>query len=210
MGKEADAGIYWRPDINAWWPRYDHKPERCFQFVAEGLGAIPVAQRYLRKTRQCVQAGGHAGFWPRRLANIFGQVFTFEPEQALFECLRRNTEGEARVHAYPQALGACHGAAMLKSHVSAGSWRIDPEGEHAVEVRTIDGLNLEACDAIFLDVEGYEVEALKGAARTIEACRPLILVELLPRSKDAIDAHLVSINYRQAARFGRDGIYVPQ
>jgi len=200
--------LYWRADIEAWWPRYDHKPEKCFEFVTNGLGAIGVARRFLKRARACVQAGGHAGYWPRHLAEIFGHVYTFEPEPVLFECMYRNCRGVQNMTAYPHALGATHGTALLKSHVSAGSWRIDPAGELDVEVVPIDGLHLPYCDAIFLDVEGYEVEALKGAQQTIKRCRPLILVELLPRSAEAIEAHLDSLNYRQVARFGRDGIYV--
>ena len=202
-----EAEIYWRADIEAWWPRYDHKPEKCFQFVTNGLGATRVARRFLKNSGACVQAGGHAGYWPKHLAEFFGHVYTFEPEPVLFECMTRNCRDVRNMTAYPLALGAVHGAAMLKSHVSAGSWRIDPAGELGVEVQTIDMLHLPYCDAIFLDVEGYEVEALKGAAETIKRCRPLILVELLPRSAAAIEDHLARLQYKQVARFGRDGIY---
>lgn len=209
MAQEESAGIYWRTDIKAWWPRYDHKPEKCYEFVQHGLGAIDVARRWLKRTRACVQAGGHAGYWPQKLAGIFDHVHTFEPEPALFDCLERNVSAQ-NVTTYAAAIGAAPGRALLKSHVSAGSWRIDEGGELEVEVRSIDGLQLTDCDALFLDIEGYEVEALKGAARTVKVCRPLILVELLPRSAPAIEKHLLGLNYRQVARFGRDGIYLPR
>lgn len=203
-----ESEIYWRDDIAAWWPRYDHKPVKCFEFVTNGLGAIQVARRFLKNTRACVQAGGHAGYWPKHLALFFGHVYTFEPEPALFECMSRNCAQVPNMTAYPIALGAQHGKARLKSHVSAGSWRIDAAGETEVELWPIDTLHLPHCDAIFLDVEGYEVEALQGAADTIKRCRPLILCELLPRSVAAIEEHLRKLKYRQVARFGRDGIYV--
>jgi len=209
VAEEENDAIYWRTDIRAWWPRYDHKPEKCYEFVAHGLGAIDAARRWLRKSRAAVQAGGHAGYWPRKLAGIFDHVYTFEPEPALFACLERNCR-EPNVSAYMCGLGAKFGQVSFRSHVSAGSWRVDPEGEHTIEVRPIDSLHLEHCDALFLDIEGYEVEALKGAAQTIKVCRPLILVELLPRSKESIEQHLLALNYRQVARYGRDGIYLPK
>lgn len=201
--------IYFRRDINAWWPRYDHNPVKCFEFVTHGLGAIRVARRFLKRSRACVQAGGHAGYWPKHLAEFFGHVHTFEPEPALYECMVRNCRDVPNLTTYPQALGDRHGAARLKSHVSAGSWRIDPAGELGVEVRTIDGLHLEHCDAIFLDIEGFEAVALQGALETIKRCQPLILCELLPRSADAIEEALARLQYKQVARFGRDGIYTP-
>lgn len=206
----AENEIYWREAIGAWWPRYDHKPEKCFEFVQHGLGALTLAHHYLRNARSCVQAGGHAGYWPRHLAEMFSTVYTFEPEPALFECLLRNCMSDRNIVASGKGLGASAGRARFKSHVSAGSWRVDEAGEHEIELTTVDLLNLEDCDGLFLDVEGYEVEALKGAAATIKRCQPLILVELLPRSAAAIQSHLARLLYKQVARFGRDGIYLPR
>lgn len=209
MAEEESAGIYWRSDIKAWWPRYDHKPEKCFEFVAHGLGAIDAAMRWQQRRRACIQAGGHAGYWPKKLAELFDHVYTFEPEPALFACLERNCAAQ-NVTAYAVGLGSNYGRAKMRSHVSAGSWRVDPDGDHDIELWPIDSLHLDHCDAIFLDIEGYEVEALWGATQTVRVCRPLILVELLPRSAPAIEDHMKHLNYRQVARFGRDGIYLPK
>jgi hypothetical protein len=41
----------------------------------------------------------------------------------------------------------------------------------------IDDLNLERCDLIHLDIEGFELHALKGAVNTIQTCRPIIALE---------------------------------
>ena len=41
----------------------------------------------------------------------------------------------------------------------------------------MDGLGLEACHLIKLDIEGMEVEALRGAEKTIGAHRPILYVE---------------------------------
>jgi FkbM family methyltransferase len=206
MGEETVGGFRWRDDLKAWWPDYDHDPVRCMQFVRHGLPAIDAAVRYCRGWHLAVQAGGHAGFWPKRLAELFLHVYTFEPEPILFECLRRNCQAP-NVAAFKFGLGAAAGRVPFKSHVSAGSWRVDPAGESLVTLMTVDALALDHCDAIFLDIEGYEVEALRGAEQTIERFRPVILCELLPRSKDSIDKWLQAHGYRLVERYGRDGIY---
>jgi FkbM family methyltransferase len=208
---EKTAGFRYREDLEAWWPDYDHKPEKCKQFVDHGLPAIDVAVQRCRGAEVAVQAGGHAGFWPKRLREIFRKVYTFEPEPILYECMVRNTAssepGAGTVYFYPLGLGAEVGRARFKSHVSAGSWRVDPAGEYEIELTTVDSLELPACDAIFLDIEGYEAKALIGARKTVARYKPVILCELLPRSAEAIEAWMHVNGYKQVARFGRDGIY---
>jgi hypothetical protein len=61
-----------------------------------------------------------------------------------------------------------------------------------------------------LDIEGYEVEALKGAAGTIERCRPIIHLEEWARSKAAIRQHMVELNYLPVAAVHGDVIYRPR
>lgn len=207
MGEKK--GYRFRTDLNAWWPDYDHAPEKCIQFVRHGLPAIDTALPFCRDRRVAIQAGGHAGFWPKALAEKFGTVLTFEPEPVLFQCLLLNCPAE-NVHAFRLGLGAQAGHANFKSHVSAGSWRVDDAGEHQIGITTIDGFLRRDVDAIFLDIEGYEVEALKGAAETIKHCRPMILCELLPRSRQDIERWLTGEGYTMAARYGRDGVFIPK
>lgn len=58
------------------------------------------------------------------------------------------------------------------------------DGKRSTEVRivTIDGAVPEdrRISIIHLDVEGYEERALTGALRTIQRCRPMLLVETAP------------------------------
>lgn len=199
-------GISYRADLGCWFPLYDHSPVKCMQFVRNGLPAVDRVALRSRRRRVAVQAGGHAGFWPKRLAELFDQVHTFEPEDALYECMTRNCTAE-NVTMYRHGLGAHSGTAQFKSHVSAGSWRVDPVGEHSITLITVDALNLENLDALLLDIEGYEVEALRGAQLAIVKFRPVILVEMLPRSSEAIDGWLKDHHYACVERYGRDAIY---
>jgi FkbM family methyltransferase len=47
----------------------------------------------------------------------------------------------------------------------------------SVTVSTLDSLELKRCDLIKVDVEGMELEVLRGAAATIERCHPILYVE---------------------------------
>lgn len=209
---EALEGITYRPDFGAWWPDYDHKPEKCFGFVQKGLPDMDATIALCKHHQIAVQAGGHAGLWPLKLSKHFRTVLTFEPEPMLFECLRRNVAEADNIAYFNMALAEHEGTVMMRPHVSAGSWRVDPEGTVNVTATTIDAMyrkqHLRHCNAIFLDVEGFEVDVLRGAMLTIVAYRPVLHVEELPRSKDHIRAYMQTIGYRRMREVGRDAVYV--
>lgn len=136
-----------------------------------------------------VQAGGRLGLWPLYLAEFFDHVHTFEPDPVNFVCMKRNiaehwTPAHGQIHAYNMALGGQneHGW-LVDSPESDGMHYLRKDAEPGVsgspcEVTTIDSsLMLPACDALFLDVEGFELAVLRGAIDTIVRFKPLIVVE---------------------------------
>lgn len=204
------SGITYRESLKLWWPDYDHGADKCYQFVMNRIKDMDRAIARTKGRLVCVQAGGHVGLWPMRLAERFATVYTYEPDPFLYECCKRNCVSHERVKVSQSALGAEIAVVKMMPAATAGSWRIDKEGRIPVPQITIDSLNLPACDALFLDVEGYEVEALKGAAKTIALYKPTIMVEELPRAAGAIRAHLTGLDYRCVDRIHADAIYVPK
>ena len=51
-------------------------------------------------------------------------------------------------------------------------------------VITIDSLNLQRLDFLKIDVQGLEIEVVKGAMETIKRCKPIIVVEANNPSED--------------------------
>ncbi len=45
-------------------------------------------------------------------------------------------------------------------------------------MQALDSFNIRACDALKIDVEGYELPVLQGAAGTLTRCRPFIIMEV--------------------------------
>ncbi|HEV2150711.1 MAG TPA: FkbM family methyltransferase [Longimicrobiaceae bacterium] len=130
-----------------------------------------------------VDVGGNIGYMTSVLAvraGERGRVETFEPHPVLFAELERNLArwsgrpGLARVVAHPAAVGDAPGEAMLSVADSfegnRGLSRIEAEGGPAG--RTIP-VRLESLDHVFgaderigvlkVDVEGYELNVLRGA-----------------------------------------------
>lgn len=165
------------------------------------LGSVEWAIAHARRRRTVVQAGGNVGLWPRRLAQAFDRVITFEPDAASRACLEKNVPATVEVHG--EALGAAVGVCGL-AHRSLGSHRVT-DGD-TVTVTTVDALGLQDLDYLQLDVEGYEWHALQGARDTLRRCRPLVQVELRDMTQKygqtdaAVRADLASLGYRPVSR----------
>lgn len=204
--------IHWRKGWRLFWPDYDAMPERTYAYVLKHLPDLDMTVAAAARHGLCIQAGGHVGLWPRALAESFDVVLTFEPDPALFECLKGNTKGWANITAKPLALGASSNSATMRTDKKAGSWAIDAAGTVPVSMVSIDeelaAIGWPRCDAIVLDIEGYEVEALKGAAETLERFHPVVHVEELGPHRARSAAHMQSIGYVERARAGRDALYV--
>jgi FkbM family methyltransferase len=202
-----DHAISFRKDFNCWWPDYDHAPEACYGKLMRRITDADITTTLCREHRTCIQAGGHVGFWPKRLSKSFERVITFEPDPALYKCLERNNQLIGNITALPLALGSRLNTVKFDRHCSAGSGKISEWGSYEVLMSTIDAWADREVDAIILDVEGYELEALKGAVETIAQCNPVIHVEGLPRKSPQLHAHLVDLGYVLQREIHSDAIY---
>ena len=185
----------WFPDNE---PRQQRMYDGLMKYIEDTNFLVTLLPKKARK-RVCVQAGGHIGMWPLRLAPHFSEVLTFEPDPPVFQALKRNVEGK-NIKATEGALGEYSDFALLswysgRTGVSTMASVKDEGDKHStVPVYTIDELNADVA-AIVLDVEGYEPMVLRGARQTIERCRPLILCEMLAKSSAEITETLAGMGY---------------
>ena len=118
------------------------------------------------------------------------------------------TEGN-RGHA---ALGDARGKAGLSRDESNIGAHYIVDGEEFTVMR-IDDLRLPSCDLICLDIEGYELNALKGGVKTIEKFKPTIVCEdkglsLRYGSREGdIAEFLAHFGYRPIAKLHRDVVF---
>lgn len=194
-------GYYWPDDVGE---KYKHSLAH--------VASIEWAIAACRNRRVAVQAGGNIGLWPRRLAECFENVLTFEPEPISRACLEQNVFKNVSVSG--AALGAEPGFCTIQRK-SLGSHKVT-DGD-TVQVVTIDSLDLAELDLLQLDVEGYEWHALMGGMETIARCEPVIQVELreaitqhFGKSTDDVRKLLASLGYRLATqRPGSDFVFLP-
>lgn len=167
----------------------------------------------------CVQAGGNLGVFPKRLAESFETVYCFEPDPDCFAKMQRNAPAENIVK-IQAALGD------LRRMVSTSHVRRDGKSNHhegithtvpggSIPTLMIDDLGLRVCDLVYLDIEGGELSALRGAQETLRRCRPVVAVEINKNLKyvgvtetEIVD-FIQSRGYRFALQAGSDRAFVP-
>jgi len=156
-----------------WWP--EGSREEIRRLILDTVHDAQAAIDYVKGRHVCVQAGANVGCWPKWLSYQFDRVWTFEPEQDNWECLLRNVL-ETNVYKYHAGLGATRGKMGLRlSSKNIGAHRL--EGEGKIKVMTVDNLGLDRCNALLLDVEGYELPVLKGSTHTLARHHPVVMVE---------------------------------
>lgn len=145
-----------------------------------------------------LDVGANVGQYARsvRARGYSGRIISFEPLSTAFSELQRNAEGDPAWEAFNIALGAEQTPAMLNVAGYSESSSILPMcdrhvaafpqsayiGHEAVSVVPLDSLEsrlLRPGDVVWLklDVQGYEMQVLAGAERTVRETR-LIEMEL--------------------------------
>lgn len=99
------------------------------------------------------------------------QVVAIEPNELPFLCLQHNCP-EARC--LKVAASDTAGVATFAQSDNVGASRIAPGGGVQVITVALDSLDLPDPGFVKLDVEGYEVFALRGMRETLKRCKPIV------------------------------------
>ncbi|MBC8011001.1 MAG: FkbM family methyltransferase [Burkholderiales bacterium] len=120
-----------------------------------------------------------------RLVGPTGRVISFEPNRPTYACLRHNVRQNrlANVVVLRAAAGPHPGhAGLVVTDENFGEVHLDPAGgpgHDRVAVTTVDAevarLGLSRVDYIKIDVEGFELAALRGAERTLATNANLVV-----------------------------------
>ncbi len=146
-----------------------------------------------------VDAGANFGHYSLSAASILGQstdVFAFEPHPVTFGDLKRNVELNrfSNVHPVNVGLAASDGEMTLfaddKNPGGHSFLQWNREGidgkAYSVPVTTLDGFlesrapGKKLC-LLKIDVQGFELDVLQGAEKTIARDRPYVLCEVTPK-----------------------------
>lgn len=159
---------------------------------------LDVIERRARAGSTVIDAGAFLGTHTVVMARTVGptgRVIAFEPVVQLAERIertaRRNGFGNVEVvqkgvgavatTAVMSGAGRAGGRACTDAEVAAGEAGCTKnlDTEHRFEIIPIDSLDLADVSLIKIDVEGMELDVLRGARATIARERPVLVVEIL-------------------------------
>lgn len=141
-------------------------------------------KKYNLKIKGCIHVGGHYGQeFPTYLQCGIRNMVFIEPCKPAFNMLKRKTAGRAIL--FNCALGAFEGTAVMNvetANTGQSNSLLKPakhleqfptitfDKTEMVQVRTMDSLEIkrESYNMLNMDVQGYELEVLKGATETLK------------------------------------------
>lgn len=173
-------------------PSIDNGVERClFETGTYEKGILSLLEKYLKRGDCFIDVGANIGLMTIFAAKQVGQkgkVVAFEahPETAKILEFNLNLNSITNVESCIYALGSENAQTVIYDN-----WQVNRGGaslviseensvSYPIEVKTLD----ECLDSalipkvIKIDVEGFELEVLKGAKNSIQKFQPILIIEL--------------------------------
>jgi FkbM family methyltransferase len=137
------------------------------------------ALKYVKQRRVAIDIGAHVGLWSWYMARDFKDLAAFEPIKEHQNCWFENMKYRTNAELFCMALGNHKGLVDLhcRTQGSTGDTEIVPGNSGKIEIGLLDDANLPFVDFIKIDCEGYELNVLQGAEKTLLAWKPCIVVE---------------------------------
>ena len=197
-------------------------PDESNPTFARGTYELPIQQilaQYLKPGDVFYDIGANIGFFSTiaaRLVGKSGQVYSFEPVAKNVARVRRNAKLNrfSQIKVFPKAVSenSGQGNLLLAQHSGGATLAtagMPPDMTGAVQVDLIsiddwlDRQKLKPPSLIKIDVEGAELEAIKGMLQTIRTFKPILLYEVdddrldrFQQKQEELDTYVKELGYQ--------------
>ena len=167
----------------------------------------------IRKGDHVIDIGANLGYYSRlfaKLAGPKGKILSVEPVSLFRKVLNINISGFKNTTIIPYALGAVDNKPIImgipksNKYLRHGLTRVLDGNENELfeftftekmfTPATLFG-NLERCDYIKCDVEGYEIHIIPQLEFLLKPFQPIIQIEIEPANRKQISDFLASVSY---------------
>jgi len=161
-----------------------------------------------RSSGTAVDVGANMGWYTYPMSRLFERVYAFEINDDLTGWIRDYNPGNIEIiHC---GLSSTVGTArfyvpVMNGRALPGWGSLDPGNlaeaterrEKDVKVARLDDFGIEGVGFVKIDVEGHEVEVLKGATVTIGSSRPIVLIEVRDWNLPTVEAWFRDLGYER-------------
>jgi len=160
------------------------------------------------KFKKIIDVGAWVGTWTMSMLDYCEQAVAIEPDPMHYECLVKNLPSDVQTHQC--AIGNESKFVSLSDDNFTQARRVMGEGK--IPMVTIDSLNIKEVDLIKIDVEGYEMEVLRGAVDTLENA-DYLMIELNNNSKKygssnlEIEKYLAKLGFKPMIKLWPDVVW---
>ncbi|MBA0191909.1 MULTISPECIES: FkbM family methyltransferase [Pectobacterium] len=147
-----------------------------------------------------------------------GKVLSFEPQKEVYNTLSKNIYLNSlsdKVTAFEMGLGSYEATAKLGNvdEKNIGMTKLEINDKGGIKISTLDSIieneMPENISVIKIDVEGMEMEVLRGAIKTLAKYSPAIYAEAATKPEfDSINNFLLSFGYVSTKRFNATATYL--
>ena len=174
---------------------------------------IDIVSQLVEPGMVAVDVGACFGLWTLAFAKNAAAVYTFEAQRLLYNCICGSLALNSieNVFVYNAAIGATNGTIDVPRYDYHGQLQFgcvhlcprkdhgemlqEPKGSESVPLIALDVLGLPQIDVMKVDVEGMELDVLKGAKQLIEKSRPALYVEIILTDRQAVVDFLEPMGY---------------
>jgi len=164
-----------------------------------------------------------------KLMKNWGEVHSFEPQKRVYNALSKtlSLNKTTNVYSYNLALGKEEafievpkldytkklnfGGLELNQH--GGVPKIDDQSfeklaTYKVKLRTIDSFNFKRVDLVKIDVEGMELDVLRGGKKMLLNLKPIIFYEVSKSNEIELKKYLELNNYKIIKRINNNSVAI--
>jgi len=201
---KCECGYTFNAKLRDWWRFLSHFEPKTSAFLRKNVSREDIV----------LDVGAHIGIHTIHLAKIAKFVYAIEPEPDNLKLLFRNifvNNIEKKVSVLPYALSSINGLVnFCVSSESTGAHHIlfnskvgDTRHKTILNVKayTLDTLllnilRLDHVDVVKIDVEGHELEVIKGAKEMFQRIPPRIIVVETKRGSEVLKILTDKYNYK--------------
>jgi len=181
-----------------------------------------------RPSGVALDIGANRGWYTFPMSRLFARVYAFEVNDELTDWIRDYNPGNIEIIlcGLSSTAGTARFYIPLMNGLALTGWGSLDRGnlpaatghrEKEIKLARLDDFGIENVGFVKIDVEGHEVEVLKGAVATIGNSRPTVLIEVRDRNLPTVESWFHDIDYERcslsdfvpAAASPGNYIYVP-